>query len=140
MEKRLYGAWITIAKMHKSLAVNKLQLQTKKQYLKFSSILKGQIKNMQMLSGSIEALKTSTICLPVVNGAKADFHEVGNAFGSAVDVMQAMGASICCVLPKVEGRSSMVSELSELAVKEPAVTASCSLVHTENYFESGETM
>ncbi|XP_042446630.1 QWRF motif-containing protein 2-like [Zingiber officinale] len=44
-EKRLYGAWITIAKMHKSLAVNKLQLQTKKQYLKFSSILKGQVSS-----------------------------------------------------------------------------------------------
>ncbi|XP_074566085.1 QWRF motif-containing protein 2-like [Curcuma longa] len=135
-EKRLYGAWITTSKRHESLAVNKLRLQTKKQYLKSNSILKGQMiylvnwslvdqEYANALSGSIGALKTSTVRLPVVNGAKADFHEVRNAVGSAVDVMQAMGASICAVLSKVEGRSSMVSELSELAVKEQSIVNQC---------------
>ncbi|XP_042440717.1 QWRF motif-containing protein 2-like [Zingiber officinale] len=135
-EKHLYGTWITTSEVHKSLAVNKLQLQTKKQYLKLNSILKGQIiyleewslvdkEHTSALSGAIEALKASTIRLPVVNGAKADFQEVRNAVGSAVDVMQAMGTSICAILSKVLGRSSMVSELAELAVKEQAMMDQC---------------
>ncbi|URE36135.1 hypothetical protein MUK42_03201 [Musa troglodytarum] len=77
------------------------------------------------LLGAIEALKASTICLPIVNGAKADFHEMRNAISSAVDVMQAIGTSIWTILSKVERKSYMVSELADLATKEQALMDQC---------------
>ncbi|KAJ8460028.1 hypothetical protein OPV22_032954 [Ensete ventricosum] len=131
-EKCLYDAWITTTKMHDSTAIKKFKLQTDRQYLKLNSVLKGQITYLEewslvdqghssALLGAIEALKASTICLPIVNGAKADFQEMRNAVSSAVDVMQAIGTSTWTILSKVERRSSMVSELADLATKEQAL-------------------
>ncbi|KAL0925995.1 hypothetical protein M5K25_004375 [Dendrobium thyrsiflorum] len=52
------------------------------------------------LSGAIEALEASILRLPVVGGARADLQDVKDAVGSAVDVMQAMGASTYSILSK----------------------------------------
>ncbi|PRQ47445.1 putative QWRF family protein [Rosa chinensis] len=41
------------------------------------------------LSGAIEALRASTLRLLVVDGARADVHNVKDAISSTVDVMQA---------------------------------------------------
>ncbi|KAF8377631.1 hypothetical protein HHK36_031013 [Tetracentron sinense] len=54
------------------------------------------------LLGAIEALKASTLRLPVVGGARADIQNVKDVVGSAVDVMQAMASSICSLLSKVK--------------------------------------
>jgi hypothetical protein len=54
------------------------------------------------LSSAIEALRASTLRLPVTGGAKADVFTVKNAVSSAVDIMQAMGSSVCYLLSKVE--------------------------------------
>ncbi|CAL9761068.1 unnamed protein product [Musa acuminata subsp. burmannicoides] len=135
-EKYLYDAWITTTKMHESTAIKKFKLQTDRQHVKLNSILKGQITYLEewslvdqdhssALLGAIEALKASTICLPIVNGAKADFQELRNAVSSAVDVMQAIGTSIWTILSKVERRSSMVSELADFATKEQALMDQC---------------
>ncbi|PWZ06631.1 QWRF motif-containing protein 2 [Zea mays] len=70
------------------------------------------------LSAAIKALKASTLRLPVVDGAKADAQAVKEAVNSAVDVMNTMTSSICNLLSKVEGTSSVVSELSKLATQE----------------------
>lgn len=77
------------------------------------------------LSGAIEALKASTLRLPVTGGARADVLSVKNAVISAVDVMQAMGSSICCLLSKVEGTKALVSELSVIEAKERAMLDEC---------------
>ena len=87
------------------------------------------------LSGTVEALTASILCLPVTDGAKvvnstplyrlvyicfssvlcvlkisfffatlylqADIQDVKNAVGSAVDIMQTIGSSICSLLAKV---------------------------------------
>jgi len=70
------------------------------------------------LSAAIKALKASTLRLPVVDGAKADVQGVKEAVNSAVDVMHTMTSSICNLLSKVEGTSSVVSELAKLATQE----------------------
>lgn len=90
---------------------------------------------MDSLSGTVEALTASILCLPVTDGAKvvnrtplytlvsicfssvlcvlkisfffatlylqADIQDVKNAVGSAVDIMQTIGSSICSLLAKV---------------------------------------
>ncbi|XP_074584452.1 QWRF motif-containing protein 2-like isoform X2 [Curcuma longa] len=75
------------------------------------------------LSGATEALNASTLRLPIVSGAKADILEVKDAVASAVDMMQAMGSSICSLLSKVEGVSSFVSEITKLVLQEQALLA-----------------
>uniref|UniRef100_A0A803MKK0 QWRF motif-containing protein 2 n=1 Tax=Chenopodium quinoa TaxID=63459 RepID=A0A803MKK0_CHEQI len=70
------------------------------------------------LLGATEALKASTLRLPVVGGATADIQSVKEAVGSAVDVMQSMASSTCSLLTKVEEVNSLVAELSNIATKE----------------------
>nr|DAD41474.1 TPA_asm: hypothetical protein HUJ06_015797 [Nelumbo nucifera] len=77
------------------------------------------------LSGAIEALKASTLRLPVVCGAKADIQNVKDAVGSAVDVMQAMASSICSLLSKVDEMNSLVAELANVTAQERALISQC---------------
>ncbi|KAL0384328.1 UNVERIFIED_CONTAM: QWRF motif-containing protein 2 [Sesamum radiatum] len=91
------------------------KLQLLRQKLKLASILKGQMTFLEdwasldkdhsiSLIGAIEALKASTLRLPVVGGAIADVQSLQDAIGSAVDIMQAMGSAIYLLLPTVISR------------------------------------
>lgn len=132
VEKNLYNAWITISAMRDSVTIKRIKLQLLTQNSRLTSILKGQTCSLEewslmerdhstSLTGAIEALKASTLRLPVVDGARADLLVVKDAVGSAVDVMQAMGSSICSLLSKVEGAGSLVSELAKVARQEQAL-------------------
>ncbi|KAG1366879.1 putative QWRF motif-containing protein 2 [Cocos nucifera] len=131
-EKNLYNAWTTTSELRDSVTIKRIKLQFLKQNLKLTSILKGQMTCLEewslldrdhsdALLGAIEALKASTLRLPIVGGAKADIQEVKDAVGSAVDVMQAMGSSICSLLSQVEGMSSLVLDLAKMAAQEQAL-------------------
>ncbi|KAM0929409.1 hypothetical protein ACQ4PT_001502 [Festuca glaucescens] len=69
------------------------------------------------LSGIVEALTATILCLPV-DGAKADIQDVKNSVGSAVDIMQTIGSSICTLLAKLSGTSVLVSDLARIATQE----------------------
>ncbi|XP_043710762.1 QWRF motif-containing protein 2-like [Telopea speciosissima] len=135
-EKNLYNAWVTTTELRNSVTVKKTKLQLLRQNLKLTSILKGQMTYLEewalldrdhssSLSGAIEALKASTLRLPVVGGAKADIQNVKDAVGSAVDVMQAMASSICSLLSKVEAVNSLAAELANVTAQERALLDQC---------------
>ncbi|KAH9655714.1 QWRF motif-containing protein 2 [Citrus sinensis] len=63
------------------------------------------------LLGATEALKASTLRLPVVGKAIADVQNLKDAISSALDVMQAMASSICLLSSK-----SPVVRILELSV------------------------
>ncbi|XP_020213882.1 QWRF motif-containing protein 2 [Cajanus cajan] len=128
----LYGAWASTTKLRESVCAKRRELQFLKHKLKLISILKEQMMYLEdwaildqvytsSLSGAIEALKASTLRLPVVDGAKADVLKVKDALCSAVDVMKAMASSICLLLPKVVHVNSLVVEVSNLSTKEHAL-------------------
>ncbi|XP_062216492.1 QWRF motif-containing protein 2-like [Phragmites australis] len=128
-EKTLYSAWKEISRLRDNVSSKKCRLQLQKQKLKLFGILKGQMSYLEewshiekhhssSLSAAIKALKASTLRLPVVDGAKADVQGVKEAVNSTVDVMHTMMSSICNLLSKVEGTSSVVSELAKLATQE----------------------
>ncbi|KAJ8460586.1 hypothetical protein OPV22_033512 [Ensete ventricosum] len=132
VEKKLYDAWITTSKLRDSITIKRIKLQLLTQNLKLTSILNGQMAcldewsvmekdHSSSLWGSIEALNASTLRLPVVSGAKADILEVKDAVGSTVDMMQAMESSIFSLLSKVEGMSSLVSDITKVAAQERAL-------------------
>ncbi|PUZ70754.1 hypothetical protein GQ55_2G259600 [Panicum hallii var. hallii] len=81
--------------------------------------------NSISLFGATEALKASTLRLPVTSGAKVDAIALKNAVSSAVDVMQGLGSSVCCMLSKVTDRESLVSELSVIAGQEKVMLDEC---------------
>lgn len=131
-EKYLHNAWITTSELRDSITTKRLELQVLTQNLKLTSIIEGQMAyleewslidgdHLSSLSGAIEALKASTLRLPVVSGAKAEFQDVKNAVGAAVDVMQAIGNSVCSLLSKVAESSLVMTELAEVAAQEQAL-------------------
>eukprot|EP01018_Ginkgo_biloba_P025084 Gb_12273 [translate_table: standard] len=77
------------------------------------------------LSGAIKALEAATLRIPITGGVRADIQEVKEAVHSAMDVMEAMSSSFCSLLPKVEGMSSLVSELAGVAAQERALLDQC---------------
>ncbi|KAL0914601.1 hypothetical protein M5K25_014963 [Dendrobium thyrsiflorum] len=131
-ENNLYDTWIAISELHELVMNKQIQLEALMQNLKLASMLKGQIDYLDewstldndhenSLRGVIEALKASTLRLPVIGGAKLDIQEVKDAINSTVGVMQAMTASISSLLSKVEGISYQASELAKAAAYERAL-------------------
>ncbi|GJN33965.1 hypothetical protein PR202_gb22596 [Eleusine coracana subsp. coracana] len=82
-------------------------------------------ENSIALFGATEALKASTLRLPVTSGAKVDPIGLKNAVSSAVDVMQGLGTSVCCMFSKVVDRASLVSELSVTGGQEKLMLDEC---------------
>ncbi|XP_047088678.1 QWRF motif-containing protein 2-like [Lolium rigidum] len=130
-EKDLCDAWITTLGMRKSVALKRFQLQLFRNNWKLMTVLKGQMPYLEewsslemdyadSLSGIVEALTATILCLPV-DGAKADIQDVKNSVGSAVDIMQTIGSSICTLLAKLSGTSILVSDLARTATQERAL-------------------
>ncbi|XP_057545299.1 QWRF motif-containing protein 2-like [Amaranthus tricolor] len=135
-EKNMWNAWITITALRDSVRYKRTQLQLLRQKLKLSSILRGQIAYLEewsrldkdhssSMQGAIEALKASTLRLPVVGGATADIQRVKEAVASAVDVMHSMATSTYSLSAKVEEVNSLVAELSKVASKERIMLEKC---------------
>ncbi|KAG5044983.1 hypothetical protein JHK82_014362 [Glycine max] len=132
----LYDAWASTTKLRESVSAKRRELQLLKHKLKLIFILKDQMMYLEdwanldrvytnSLSGAIEALKASTLRLPVVDGAKADVLKVKDAVCSAVDVMKAMASSICLLFPKVGHVNSLVVEIANLSTKEHVLLDEC---------------
>lgn len=136
VEKNLYNAWEATSELRDSVTFKKIQLQFLRQNWKLATILKGQLfyleewalmdrDHFSSLSGAIEALKASTLRLPVIGGARADVQKVKDAIGSAVDVMQALGSSICSLLLQVQGTNTLIAELAAVAAQERELLSQC---------------
>ncbi|KAG8498009.1 hypothetical protein CXB51_006759 [Gossypium anomalum] len=77
------------------------------------------------LLGATEALKASTLRLPMVGKAIVDIQNLKDAVGSAVDVMHAMASSICSLSSKVKEMNSLVNELVSVAANERILLEQC---------------
>ncbi|XP_047975568.1 QWRF motif-containing protein 2-like [Salvia hispanica] len=135
-ERNLYNAWVNTSKLQHSVMSKRIELQTLRMYLKLYSMLKEQLPHLERLnlldrdywnsvSGAIKALEASTVRLPIVDGARADVHEVQEAIYSAVDVMQAMESSIYSLQLKVERMNSLATDISKLSAREHGLLEQC---------------
>ncbi|KAL5219716.1 hypothetical protein ABZP36_024429 [Zizania latifolia] len=93
----LYSVWKSILKLRDSVTVRRIDVQLLQQDFKLYYILKEQ----------------------------ADTVAVKNALSSAIDVMQALSSSILHLLSKVEGRTSLVSKLSDMAGQKKFTLGEC---------------
>ncbi|KAG9445416.1 hypothetical protein H6P81_016756 [Aristolochia fimbriata] len=135
-EDLLYNVWYATSELRDSVTMKRITLQQLRQDMKLDSLLREQIKYLDdwaamdrehsiSLAGATEALEACTLRLPVTDGAKADVQMVKDSISSAVDVMQAMGSSICHLLSRVEEMNSLVSELANVAALEKAMLDEC---------------
>ncbi|KAL4181657.1 hypothetical protein AMTRI_Chr12g272240 [Amborella trichopoda] len=135
-EMLLYNVWFNTSDLRDSVILKRIELHQLRQETKLNAVLKEQLSYLDewalverdhssSLAGAIEALEASTLRLPVTGGARADINSVEEAISSAVDVMQAMGASVCYLLSKVEGMNQLVSELANVAAQERAMLDEC---------------
>ncbi|KAK9275458.1 hypothetical protein L1049_022725 [Liquidambar formosana] len=135
-EKTLYNVWRTTLALWDSVIKKRINLQQLRLELKLNSVLNEQMvylddwavlegDHASSLSGAIEDLEASTVRLPVTGGAKADIETMKVAICSAVDVMQAMGSSVCSLLSRVEVMNSLVSGLADVAAQERAMLDEC---------------
>ncbi|KAF5448253.1 hypothetical protein F2P56_028807 [Juglans regia] len=135
-EKNLWNAWVTISELRHTVTLKRIKLLLMKQKLKLASILRGQLNDLEewslldrdhssSLQGATEALRASTLRLPVIGKAVADIHNLKDALGSAVDVMQAMASSMYSLLSKVEDANTLVSELVKVTAKEQVLLEQC---------------
>ncbi|WCJ30138.1 hypothetical protein M5689_011714 [Euphorbia peplus] len=135
-EKTLYNVWNNTLALWASVIQKRMDLQELKLELKLSAVLNNQMAclddwallerdHVSSLSGALEDLEATTLRVPVTGGAKADIDSLKVAICSAVDVMQAMGSSICSLLSMVEGVNALVSELAVVAAEEKAMLDEC---------------
>ncbi|KAK8660153.1 hypothetical protein V6N13_051087 [Hibiscus sabdariffa] len=136
VEETLYDVWNTTLGLWDAVIKKKINLQQLKLELKLNSVLNDQMgylnnwallerDHISSLAGAVEDLEASTLRLPATGGARADIESLKAAISSAVDVMQAMGSSICYLLSKVEGINNLVSELAAIATLEKNMLDQC---------------
>ncbi|XWS16971.1 hypothetical protein CRYUN_Cryun33cG0027500 [Craigia yunnanensis] len=136
VEETLYNVWNATLSLWDAVIKKKINLQQLKLELKLNSVLNDQMgylnnwallekDHISSLAGAVEDLVASTLRLPVTGGARADIESLKAAICSTVDVMRAMGSSICSLLSKVEGINNLVSELAAIAAQEKNMLVQC---------------
>ncbi|KAH7688281.1 QWRF family protein [Dioscorea alata] len=135
-EDALCGVWNTTSELRDFVNLKRVNLLCLKEEMKLDVILREQLAYLEdwaalekehsgSLSAATEALKASTLCLPVSGGAKVDVRAIKNAISSAVDTMQKIGSSICYSLSKVVNMNHLATELSDAAMIEMAMLDEC---------------
>ncbi|KAJ4886938.1 Protein SNOWY COTYLEDON 3 [Raphanus sativus] len=135
-EKNLWNAWVSISDLRHSVTLKRIRLLLLKQKLKLASILKEQMSYLEewslldrdhsnSLLGATEALKASTLRLPIIGKAVVDVLELKHAISSAVDVMHAMASSIFSLTSKVDEMNSVMAEMVNITAQEKVLLEQC---------------
>nr|GMC58319.1 AUGMIN subunit 8 [Ipomoea batatas] len=135
-KKMLHNVWRSTSELWGSVIKKRVEFQQLRLKLKLYSVLNEQLSYLDewasierdhtsSLLQAIQDLQACTLRLPITGGARGDIETVKVAVCSAVDMMQAMGSSICSVLSQVEGTSNLVSELADVAAQERAMLDEC---------------
>ncbi|CAN6919449.1 unnamed protein product [Brassica oleracea] len=135
-EKNLWNAWVSISELRHSVTLKRIRLLLLKHKLKLASILKEQMGYLEewslldrdhsnSLLGATEALKASTLRLPIIGKAVVDILDLKHAVSSAVDVMHAMASSIFSLTSKVDEMNSVMAEMVNITAQETVLLEQC---------------
>lgn len=130
------NVWNATSELQDSVTMENINIESLKQEMKLEMLLKEQAPSLEdwialegeysnSLFGTIEALKASMLRIPVTSGARVDLRAVKNAVSSAIDIMQAMGSSVCSLLSRIEGTRRLLCQLYAVAAKEKAMLDEC---------------
>ncbi|KAG0463161.1 hypothetical protein HPP92_021637 [Vanilla planifolia] len=118
-ENILTNMWNATSELLYTVNTRRINVESLKQEIKLQDLFKNQVSCLEdwialeeeystSLSGTIEALIANT--LQFHSFLQADVRAVRNAVSSAIDIMQAMGSSVCYLLSRVED-CSLVAEI-----------------------------
>ncbi|KAF5792242.1 putative QWRF family protein [Helianthus annuus] len=135
-QKSLYNSWVTTSKMRQSVISKQMEIQQLRQNLMLHTLLQTQIPYLKVwdqverdhivsLSGAIASLESSTLRVPLVEGAKVDVQSLKDAIRSAADVMQTMTSLIRSLVTKVEHVTTLASELATTTTNERSTIDRC---------------
>ncbi|KAI3761129.1 hypothetical protein L1987_51537 [Smallanthus sonchifolius] len=135
-QKSLYNSWVSTSKIRQSVISKQIEVQQLRQNLKLYTVLKNQIQYLKVwdqverdhivsLSETIVSLESSTLRLPLVDGAKANLQSLKDAIHSAADVTQAMASVIRSIVIKAEYVNTLASELANTARNEHCMIDRC---------------
>ncbi|CAH8346753.1 unnamed protein product [Eruca vesicaria subsp. sativa] len=135
-ERNLWNAWVSILDLRHSVTLKRIRLLLLRQKLKLASILKEQMGYLEKwslmdrdhsnsLSGATEALKGSTLRLPIIGKAVVDIIDLKHVISSAVDVLHAMASSIFSLTPKVDEMKSVMAEMVNITAEEKVLLERC---------------
>ncbi|KAG2241334.1 hypothetical protein Bca52824_096681 [Brassica carinata] len=139
-EKNLWNAWVSISELRHSVTLKRIRLLLLKHKLKLASILKEQMGYLEewslldrdhsnSLLGATEALKASTLRLPIIGKAVVSailpYSNMFHAISSAVDVMHAMASSIFSLTSKVDEMNSVMAEMVNITAQETVLLEQC---------------
>ncbi|KAG0461646.1 hypothetical protein HPP92_021607 [Vanilla planifolia] len=135
-ENILTNMWNATSELLYTVNTRRINVESLKQEIKLQDLFKNQVSCLEdwialeeeystSLSGTIEALIANTLRIPVTGRARADVRAVRNAVSSAIDIMQAMGSSVCYLLSRVEITKHLLSELYAVVAKEKSMLDQC---------------
>ncbi|XP_062198548.1 AUGMIN subunit 8-like isoform X2 [Phragmites australis] len=131
VESTIYNVWRNTLNLWDAVNVRRIMVQHLQQELRLYNILKEQVRlcilnNGQHLKERIVSLYVEQLRLLKQAHCACQLHrEQRNAVSSAIDVMQGLGSSVCCMDSKVVDRTSLVSELSVIAGQEKVTLDEC---------------
>nr|XP_043625312.1 AUGMIN subunit 8-like [Erigeron canadensis]XP_043625313.1 AUGMIN subunit 8-like [Erigeron canadensis] len=135
-KKSLFNVWRSSSEIRDSVSAKRIELDQLRLKLKFNSALNKQMtylnewasierENTLALSGAIEDLQSSTLRLPVTEGAMVHVETLKASFRSAIQVMQTIGSSLQSTMSRLEGPYFLSSELAIVVAQERALLDEC---------------
>eukprot|EP00250_Pteridium_aquilinum_P004179 c14408_g1_i1 orf=352-2541(+) len=149
-ERSLYNVCARTFELRASTVTKRIQLEHENQAHKLNTLLSAQAPALETwsaiqqehclaLKGSIQALESAIVRVPVTGGVKADVLAVKEAMGSAFEVMNSVENSVNYLAPKAEDTYVLLSELARVVAQERVLLEECAdLVATASALQMEE--
>ncbi|KAI5084160.1 hypothetical protein GOP47_0000329 [Adiantum capillus-veneris] len=135
-QKCLYNTCAKTFELRTSTTVKRIQLGQGRQADKLNALVLAQAPALQAwsdlqqahclaLKGTVQALESATIRVPVTGAVKADTFAVKEALHSASDVMNSVENSVNYLAPKAEDTYLLMSELAHVVAQERNLLEEC---------------
>ncbi|PIA31088.1 hypothetical protein AQUCO_05300128v1 [Aquilegia coerulea] len=135
-KKSLHATGARISELRDSVHKKRTELIKLKKEQTLSVVLEAQVPYLDewstvedeystSLAGAINALRDTSLRLPIIGNVKADIEEVGGALKSASNVMELMSSHVEKYLPKGEEMATLILELAEVVNRERAMVYEC---------------
>lgn len=135
-ERSLYNVCARTFELRASTITKRIKLEQAKQAHKLKALVSAQAPALEAwsglqqehclaLKGSIQALESAIVRVPVTGGVKVDRLAVKEAMGSAFDVMNSVENSVNYLAPKAEDTYLLLSELAQVVAQERVLLEEC---------------
>ncbi|XP_058106597.1 QWRF motif-containing protein 7 [Magnolia sinica] len=128
-EKKIFSVWLENFQLRNFMTEKRIQIEKLKEELKLHRILCSQIpllnewekidkRNLEAITKSTRLLRSASIKVPLVEGAKVDMFSVYTTICMAMDVIEGIEAAISRFYLQAKKMSSLLTELVTIVKQE----------------------